>query len=168
LPQPRRTRTEATEALVAVAPLATRWIERLLANHDPPLTVAQHLALRAVAAGGFSATELARRTGVSGPAVSQLLTALGDAGLIERRTAPSDRRSQEVALTRAGQHAFRSADALLRRELGALLAQLPPPEADALARSLPHLEAALSGTPPPRRAPPAPPHPHRRPGRRRP
>ena len=40
----------ATEALVGVAPLVSRWIERLLSAHQPPLTVAQFLALRAIAA----------------------------------------------------------------------------------------------------------------------
>src|SRR3954465_1839638 len=75
----------AAEALAAVAPLATRWIERLLARHDPALTVPQYLALRAIAREGVAGSELARRTGVSGPAVSQLLSALASAGLVERR-----------------------------------------------------------------------------------
>jgi hypothetical protein len=39
----------AAEALAAAAPLATRWIERLLAQHNPPLTVTHYLALRAIA-----------------------------------------------------------------------------------------------------------------------
>ena len=84
IPPPRRNKTEAAEALAAAAPLATRWIERLLAQHDPPLTVTQYLALRAIVRERISATELARRAGVSGPAVSQLLAGLADAGLIER------------------------------------------------------------------------------------
>jgi DNA-binding MarR family transcriptional regulator len=79
MPPPRRSKTEAAEALAAAAPLATRWIERLLAQHDPPLTVTQYLALRAIASERISATELARRAGVSGPAVSQLLAGLADA-----------------------------------------------------------------------------------------
>ena len=67
MPRPRRDQTDAAEALVAVAPLATRWIERLLAAHEPPLTVPQYLALRAIAHEDISGTELARRAGVSGP-----------------------------------------------------------------------------------------------------
>src|ERR671924_91788 len=50
-PPPRRPHIEAAQALAAVAPLATRWIERLLAAHEPPLTVAQYLVLRAIAGG---------------------------------------------------------------------------------------------------------------------
>jgi DNA-binding MarR family transcriptional regulator len=137
----------------------SRWIERLLARHEPPLTVAQYLALRAIRREGVSGAELARRTGVSGPAVSQLLAALSDAELVERRADPADRRRQALALSAAGERAFRSAEAMLRGELGTLLAPLPPPEIDALARLLPSVEAELAGTPPPRRAPPPPPPP---------
>src|SRR6266705_406689 len=52
---------QAAEALARTAPLVSRWIERLLAAHDPPLTVAQYLALEAVAEGEMVGAELARR-----------------------------------------------------------------------------------------------------------
>jgi DNA-binding MarR family transcriptional regulator len=149
--------SSAAEALAAVAPLATRWIERLLARHDPALTVPQYLALRAIAREGVTGSELARRTGVSGPAVSQLLSGLASAGLVERRADAEDRRRQALALSPAGEEAFGSAEALLRDRLGELLADLPCPEIDALSRLLPSVEAALSGAPPPRRPPPPPP-----------
>jgi DNA-binding MarR family transcriptional regulator len=155
------TPAEAADGLVAVAPLVSRWIERLLARHDPALTVAQYLALRAISREGVSGSELARRTGVSGPAVSQLLAALDDAGLLERQPVAGDRRRQALALSTTGRQAFLSAEALLRERLAELLAPLPPPETDALARLLPRVEAELSGAPPPRRpAPPPPPPPH--------
>src|SRR6266516_2953141 len=114
MPRPRRAQTDAAEALVAVAPLATRWIERLLASHDPPLTVPQFLVLRAIERENISGSELARRAGVSGPAVSQLLAGLADAGLVERYPATGDRRRQGLALSEAGDRGFRSAEALLR------------------------------------------------------
>jgi DNA-binding MarR family transcriptional regulator len=152
---PKRDRTpEAADALVAVAPLVSRWIERLLAGHDPPLTVAQFLAVRAIAAEDLSGSELARRTGVSGPAVSQLLAGLAEVGLIERSELAEDRRRRGLALTRRGERALTSASVLLRDQLSTLLAELPGPEADALSRVLPRVEAALSGAPPPRRPPP--------------
>lgn len=155
---------DAAEALVAVAPLVSRWIERLLSRHDPPLTVAQYLALRAIARDAVTGSELARRTGVSGPAVSQLLASLEGDGLIERHAVAGDRRRQALALSAAGEQAFLSAEALLRHQLAALLAPLTPPEADALARLLPRVEAELSGAPPPRRPVPPPPR-HERPRR---
>ena len=163
MPPPRKRRAAgAAEALVAVAPVVTRWIERLLAAHEPPLTVPQFLALRAIDREDVSGAEIARRAGVSAPAVSQLLAALVDAGLVERRPQAEDRRRQALALSAAGQEALRSAEALLRERLGALIADLPRPEQDALARALPSVEAALSGAPPPRRPhPPPPPRPPR-------
>jgi hypothetical protein len=64
--------------------------------------------------------------------------------------------------------------------LAGLIADVPPPELDALARALPHVQSALAGTPPPRRPPPPrepprepaprhpPPHPPTRPPSRGP
>src|ERR1051326_5632540 len=98
-PRPRSHTREAGAAPAAAAPLASRWVERVLASHDPPLTVAQYLALRAIDRAPLSAAELARRTGVSGPAVSQLLAALEDAGLIERQALEGDRRTHGLGLT---------------------------------------------------------------------
>ena len=162
MPPKRRHAQRAADALVAVAPLVSRWIERLLAAHEPPLTVAQFLALRAIASEDVSGSELAVRTGVSGPAVSQLLAGLAEAGLIERSELAEDRRRHALELTKRGRGSLTSARALLREQLSTLLAELPHPEADALARALPQVEATLSGAPPPRRAPrPHRPHPPR-------
>jgi DNA-binding MarR family transcriptional regulator len=160
----RRTH-DAADALVAVGPLVSRWIERLLAGNDPPLTVAQFLALRAIEAEHLSASELARRTAVSGPAVSQLLASLVDGGLIERSELAEDRRRHALKLTAVGKQVLASARALLGQRFARLLAELPPPEAEALARALPQVEAQLSGAPPPRRPPP--PRPPKAPPRRR-
>lgn len=159
MPRPRRqtgTR-QAAEALVRTAPLVSRWIERLLAGHDPPLTVAQYLALQAIAEGEVVGGELARRAAVSPAAVSQLLATLEESGLLARGRLEDDRRRQSLALTEQGRRALRSAQTKLRDRLAGLLADLPPPEADALAGLLERLQASLSGTPPPprpRRPPP--------------
>lgn len=153
---------DAADALVAAAPLATRWIQRLLAAHRPPLTVVQLLALRAIDAGPLAAVELARRTGVSGSAVSQLVAELEQDRLVERAPAADDRRRLELALSSRGRHVLDSASAALRDRIGELLAAIPRPEADALARALSHVETLLAGTPPPRRPSPhpRPKHPH--------
>ena len=141
------------------APLVSRWIERLLAAHEPPLTVAQYLALEAIAEGEIVGAELARRAAVSPAAVSQLLAALEDGGLVTRGRLEDDRRRQPITLTNEGRWALRSAQTALRERLAGLLADLPPPEADALARLLERLQASLTGTPPPPR-PHRPPPPH--------
>src|SRR5439155_11528575 len=142
-------------ALVRTAPLVSRWIERLLTGHEPPLTVAQYLALQAIDDGGVVGSELARRTAVSPAAVSQLLAALETGGLLERQRLPGDRRRQPLALTGRGEQALRSAQVLLRTRLAALLSDLPRPEADALARLLTTIEGSLSGTAPAPRPPPS-------------
>lgn len=159
MPGDEQAEARAAEALVAVAPLVTRWIERLLAAAEPSLTTPQYLALRAIAREQVSAGELARRAGVSGPAASQLLAALAEGGLVVRRAADDDRRRQELGLTVAGRELLATVEATLSERIGALIGDLPRPEVDALAHALPRVEAALSGTAPPRRPPP----PHRRP-----
>jgi DNA-binding MarR family transcriptional regulator len=155
-PSPGRLRTDAAQSLIAVAPLVARWIERLLAGHDPPLTPSQYLALRAIAREDVSVSELARRSGVSGAAASQLVAALADAGLVDRRPAHEDRRRHELVLSEAGEQSLRSAETLLTGRVGQLLKDLPHPETDVLARALPAVEATLAGTAPPRRPPPPP------------
>jgi DNA-binding MarR family transcriptional regulator len=160
---------QAAEALVRTAPLVSRWIERLLAGHQPPLTVAQYLALQAVGEGEVVGSELARRTAVSPAAVSQLLAALESAGLLERGRGPDDRRRQPLGLTERGEQTLRSAQTVLRERLATLLTDLAPSEADALAHLLERLEASLRGTAPPPRPhrPPPSPHPRRaKPGHR--
>jgi DNA-binding MarR family transcriptional regulator len=154
MPRPRKPVNPA-QALVGVAPLAARWIERLLASGEPPVTVAQYLALRAIAAEPLAATELARRAGVSGAAVSQLVAALEAAGWIERAYEPGDRRRQLLTLTPAGVQAFQAATRRVHGGLGELLADLPPHEAHALTDLLVRLEHLLAGAPPPRRRPPS-------------
>jgi DNA-binding MarR family transcriptional regulator len=149
----RERREQAADALSRVAPLVSRWVERLLAGHDPPLTLAQYLALHAVAQGELVGSELARRTAVSPAAVSQLLASLEDAGLLQRARSPDDRRRHDLTLSLVGQAALRSAQTLLRTQLGTLLADLPPPETDALARLLATVEGLLTGTAPPPRPP---------------
>ena len=165
MPPPPRTPADAARAIVAVAPLATRWIERLLGGHEPALTTPQYLALRAVGSAPTSVSELARRAAVSGPAATQLVNGLAEAGLIERQPEPDDRRRQRLVLSDDGEQALRSAEALLAERMGARRESLPRPEIDARAEAMPGVEAARAGTAPPRR--PRLPHPPPTPPRRR-
>jgi DNA-binding MarR family transcriptional regulator len=158
-PRPRNT----ADTLAAVAPLVTRWMERVLAGHDPPLSLGQYLGLRAIAAGAESAADLARAAGVSEAAVSQLMAAFERAGTVTRTAAGDDRRRRPPALTAEGERVLSSAQALVRDRLEPLLAALAPHDADALAALLERLEPILAGNAPPRRPPPPPrpPHDHR-------
>jgi DNA-binding MarR family transcriptional regulator len=154
-PHPRPGNT--AETLAAVAPLVTRWMERVLAAADPPVTLGQYLGLRAIAAGVDSAADLARATGVSESAVSQLVAAFERAGTVERTSASDDRRRRRLTLTPDGERLLRSAQRLVGAQLEPLVASLAPPDADALTALLRRIEPALAGTAPPRRPPP--PHP---------
>lgn len=156
---------DVADSLVAAAPLVSRWIQRLLGRHQPPLSVGQFLALRAISQDEPTAAELAERAGVSGSAVSQLTAELEQAGWIRRAPVPDDRRRQVLALSTRGESVLSSAAALLREELGALLGAIPQREAEGLARSLGHIERAFGGSPPPRRPPPPRPKHRRPPGR---
>ena len=161
---PKPTRATA-EALAYAAPLVSRWIERLLAGHDPPLTVAQYLALRAIDEGDLVGAELARRAAVSPAAVSQLLATLESTGLIERRPGAADRRRQALSLGERGRATLRSAQLLLQDRLADLLVDLPGPEVEALGRLLMRIGPAVAGAAPPPRPPRAPKPDPARPGR---
>jgi len=160
MPRPRHhaSSRDAAAALARTAPLVGRWIERLLAGHEPPLTVAQYLLLQAVEEGDAVGAELARRAAVSPAAISQLLAALEADGMLERRSTPGDRRRQSLVLTERGRLTVRSARLLLQDRLAELLEGLPHPEADALSRLLARVDETLAGTAPPPR-PPRPPGP---------
>jgi DNA-binding MarR family transcriptional regulator len=163
MPRPRThaSSSEAAAALARTAPLVSRWVERLLASHSPPLTVAQYLVLEAVDSGDVLGGELARRAAVSPAAVSQLVGYLESVGLLERQRLIDDRRRQPLTLADAGRSCLASARLLLQDRLATLLDGLPGPELDALVRLLAHVESALAGTVPPRRPPRPfkPPHP---------
>jgi DNA-binding MarR family transcriptional regulator len=158
-PGPRPPNTADT--LAAVAPLVTRWMERVLAAHAPPLTLGHYLGLRAIGAGATTAAGLARATGVSEAAVSQLVGGFERSGLVERTPSSDDRRRRELTLTPEGAELLRSAQLLVRGRLDPLLASLAPHDSHELARLLDRLEPILAGHAPPRRPPPPhPPHRH--------
>ncbi len=167
MPPPRRPGPDL-EPLAAVSLLVARWIERTLGHHRPPLTVAQFLALRAVAREPLTAAELARRAGISGPAASQLVAGLEAAGWLARSPDPADRRRLGLSLTPAGASLLRAAQTSIARGLQTLVGGLPRHHLDHLASALPELERAIAGSPPPRRLPPPrPPAPEGRRGRSR-
>ena len=153
----------AAERLAGVALHVARWSERTLAEHEPPLTVAQFLVLDALADGARTPGELAARAAVSDAAVSQLLRDLEAGGLVTRALSPLDRRRHELALTDAGRQTRAAAWRLVAARLAGVLGDLPDAEARQLGELLGRIGSTIARVPPPPRPRPTAPPPHPRP-----
>ena len=95
------------------------------------------------APGGISQTTLADRAGVESPTLVRTLDLLCEAGLVERRVAPHDRRAKLVALTPAALPVVERLDAVadaLRQEI---MAELTPEEMTVALRVLRKLRQRL-------------------------
>lgn len=108
------------------------------------LTYQQYNVLRMIdTMGPQPQAEVARRLMVTAPVVTRLASALVDAGLVERRPDPSDRRAVLLALTPTGRRRARA----MRRDLLAaaheLLEPLPEERREAVAAALEELQVLL-------------------------
>jgi DNA-binding MarR family transcriptional regulator len=77
---------------------------------------------------GLSQSELAQRLYVTKGNVSGLIDRLVDAGYVERRSAPGDRRSNALYLTASGQKVADDGIRLQRAFVAETLGRLPPAE----------------------------------------
>jgi DNA-binding MarR family transcriptional regulator len=93
------------------------------------------LALARDAGGGMSQRALARMLGLDPRQVVQYVDELVEAGLVERRVAPADRRTQLVAATPAGRRLREEASRLVDRGVRASMGSLSVAEQEVL-RSL--------------------------------
>ena len=108
------------------------------------LTYQQYNVLRTIdTLGAQPQGEVARRLMVTAPVVTRLASTLVDAGLVERRPDPGDRRAVLLALTPAGRRRSRA----MRRDLLAaaheLLEPLPDDRRATLAAALEELQVLL-------------------------
>jgi len=109
----RRWRTRLDERLKALGISEARWAALYWLWQSPE---------------GLSQTELADRAGVESPTLVRTIDLLSEAGLVERRAHPADRRAKVVALTPAAMPLVKEIDAAaeeLRREL---MADISPEE----------------------------------------
>ena len=108
------------------------------------LTSSQLSALSSLDRGGPQRIgDLAAREGVGAPAMTRIVAALADAGLVTRTADPSDARSVQVAASRAGRQQLESLRAARDAVLTRRIAALSPAEARLLADALPVLERLL-------------------------
>tara|TARA_R110002096_G_scaffold43174_10_gene116396 strand:+ start:2167 stop:2616 length:450 start_codon:yes stop_codon:yes gene_type:complete len=106
-----------------IAVVARLWrveLDRRLLPHN--LSQARYvlLTLLVEASGPLAQSDLAEQAGIAGPTLVRQLDHLENAGLVQRRDVPDDRRVKHVCITTAGRAAYESAEAIasgLRQEL---------------------------------------------------
>src|ERR1700756_4876912 len=123
----------------ALASEAAAALERLIGLFRS-LSPASGLSLTAAAtlatlerSGPCRLTWLAAREGVTQPAMTQLITRLQDAGLVDRAADSADGRVTQIRLTDDGRATLARRRAVRADRLADLLAGLTPGERDALA-----------------------------------
>src|SRR5512135_1449591 len=110
------------------------------------LTYQQYNVLRIIDGEGPTAQgEIARRLVVSAPVITRQAAALVEAGLVERRSDPDDRRAVLLALTTRGKRRVRAMRSELLAAAGELLAPLPDDQRATLATALEQLRVLLPG-----------------------
>jgi DNA-binding MarR family transcriptional regulator len=94
------------------------------------------------APGGMTLGELSKRMMVSNGNVTGLVDRLEAQGLIQRRPAPKDRRSQFVSLTAEGRKSFRAVARANADWMAEIFADLTPDDMDKLLRLLDRTKAS--------------------------
>jgi DNA-binding MarR family transcriptional regulator len=95
-------------------------------------------------AGPSRLTWLAGREGVTQPAMTQLITRLEDAGLVDRAADPADGRVVQVRITADGKAMLARRRAVRAERVAGLLDRLSPDERAALAAALPAMDALVN------------------------
>ncbi len=110
--------------------------ELALAGHD--LTFSQYVTLKKLARGIANAGELARAADLNPGAMTRLLDALAERGLIKRVADPDDRRALQIHLTDAGLATWRDISTCGKRILERALHGMDEDERATLVRLLEH------------------------------
>ena len=151
MPKPRA-RTAGREAqsleaslIATVAPVMRHLVAHARRRRAwSELTYQQYNVLRMVdTMGPQGQADVARRLMVTAPVVTRLAANLVDAGLMERRPDPNDRRAVVLALTDTGRRRARAMRRDLLAAAGELLEPLPEERRDALAAALEELQVLL-------------------------
>lgn len=87
--------------------------------------------------------ELARIEGVQRPTMTRAINRLADAGLIERREDPEDRRSSLISVSAEGHNYLAEHRSRKSAWLANLIEEMPAEDADTLARAAEILSSAL-------------------------
>jgi DNA-binding MarR family transcriptional regulator len=108
------------------------------------LTYQQYNVLRMIDTMGPQAqAEVARRLMVTAPVVTRLASTLAEAGLVERRPDPADRRSVRLGLTATGRRRARAMRRDLLQAAHELLEPIPGERREAVSAALEELQVLL-------------------------
>ena len=148
--------TEASEAAGRAMDSLRRIVRALrassvVAERDLGLPSAQLFSLRQITRHpGDSLSDLAARTRTTQSAVSEVVARLVERGLVERRTAPDDRRRANLVPTTAGRAILVSAPDTAQEQLVAGFTMLSPEQQESLVGSLEEWirVSQLNGVPP--------------------
>ncbi|HEX8745246.1 MAG TPA: MarR family transcriptional regulator [Thermoleophilaceae bacterium] len=124
--QPTKTQLQALRSLLRARTTLTDRLETALRADDlPPLGWYDVLcALDAAGEQGMRPRDLAYEVALTPSGVTRLLDRMTDAGLVERKACPSDRRGFGVTLTAAGRKTHERMEPVYLREVEAAFASL--------------------------------------------
>jgi DNA-binding MarR family transcriptional regulator len=125
-----------------------RLERRLRQRSAGGVTASQYAALVTISKRGeLTLGELAAAEGVSPPSMTRIAAHLGQAGLVQRRPDPLDRRVARVALSARGAEMLREARTLREQYLRERLEAMGPKDVEVLARAA-ELMSRLAGEAP--------------------
>jgi DNA-binding MarR family transcriptional regulator len=135
--------TDMAVEVVAGLERLIRLFRSLSTPSELSLTAAATLATLA-RSGPRRLTWLATNEGVTQPGMTQVISRLQDAGLVERAADPADGRAVQVQITALGVTTLAGRRAARAQRLVGMLSQLTPAERSALAAALPAIDALTS------------------------
>jgi len=97
--------------------------------------------------GSTTATDIGRALGLDAGYLSRILRRFHKLGLIRKSVSPNDARQSLLSLTARGQKAYAPLEARTKREVGAMLDRLHPPEQDRLVLAMRAVETMIAPTP---------------------
>lgn len=131
----QRADEEVLDAVLASSRALVALSARSIAG-APGVTLPQFRMLVVLGGGASNLSGLAGALDVAPSTAMRMVDRLVAGGLVERSVRPDNRRETQLSLTSQGRRAVRTVTSRRRRDLGAVIAQLPAPEQAALMHAM--------------------------------
>lgn len=128
--------------LMLVGPLLARLESETLADTEPRVSYRQYRLLQRIDDGCRSPSELARRSTLTMPTISESVESLVRREMLVRERDPNDGRAVQLRLTRLGRDALAAADQATRAVGARIVDELSAAERDSLAGALESVRGA--------------------------